>query len=236
MRFTLLLPILSLTSLSLSAPIDLNHIHNHEHKKRAPAPNFFSDIGTGIKNLVNSNATASGVLGTIEQSITNPKLTAARIKVVSSLASTSSALTAINSAAQTSGNAGVQSLVTQAQGGLTQAKDGVDRIGVALVTGGTPQKSDQKDTAIGIKQALLAINGMQAATTTPDASLSSAIQKGQTAVQDLSAGGQGVIAASGISFADLGLPDDFATSDDTGVDDTATADATATDAAAATNA
>ncbi|KIJ47850.1 hypothetical protein M422DRAFT_248436 [Sphaerobolus stellatus SS14] len=177
------------------------------------SPGFFGDLETGLKNLANSNATVSGVISTIGQSIANPKLTAARLEVVKSLSDTTGALNQISSQATASNNAGIAPLVTQAQQGVKQAQDGVDNIGEALVSGATPSKTDQKSVAVGIKQALLAINAMPAAVTTANSALSSAISSGQSAVASLSQGGQGVLSASGLSLTDLGLPADFATSD-----------------------
>jgi len=163
-----------------------------------------------VENVINSNATVSGVAKTIVQSIENPQLTAARIEVLKGLSSTRSALNAIGPQANATDNAGVASLVATAQGGVNTAQDGINRIGDSLVSGQTPATSDQKDVAIGIKQARDAINNMTAAVTTPDDTLSTAITSGQNAVVGLQQGGQGVLSAAGLTFADLGLPDNFA--------------------------
>jgi hypothetical protein len=90
--------------------------------------------------------------------------------------------------------------------------------------------SSQKNVAVGIKQARDAVNQMTAAITTANAALSSSIATAQSQVVSLQAGGQGVLSASvsflndflvagattadttcqGVTFADLGLPANFA--------------------------
>jgi len=205
MRFILFTTVLSvLASTALSAPV-----------KRG----FLGDIENGIKgaakevsNLANSNATLSGVAGTLVQSIENPKLTAARLTVVKGLSDAQTALSQVSSQAGATGNANVTSLVSTAQSGLDSAHTAVNNIGEALVSGATPAKSDQAATAVGIKQFLDTVNQMSAAITTPDATLSTNIASAQTAANTLQQGGEGVLSASGVSFADLGLPDNFADS------------------------
>jgi len=195
MRFSLLaLATLSCTTLTLAAPL-------HVLKR-----SFLSGLENGVSSAVQG---VSGVAKNIAQSVENPKLTAARLEVLGSLGTTQAALSAIGSQASATNNAGVTPLVATAQGGLSAAGAGVGRIGESLVTGQTPSKSDQKDTAIGIKQALDAINNMTAAVTTPDDTLSAAIKSGQSAVAGLQQGGKGVLSASGLTLADLGLPDNF---------------------------
>jgi len=151
-----------------------------------------------------------GLIGNIEQTFDNPALTGARLEVVKSLGDTSSALATVNTQAGSTSNAGVQSLVTQAQSGLAAAKGGVGKIGVALVTGSTPSKTDQATVAQGIHDAETAINGMSAAITTPDQTLSSNIASAVSSVGSLKNGGEAVLAASNLTLADLGLPASFA--------------------------
>jgi len=198
------LSILAILPISLAAPI-------HSYAKALPAQrDLLSSIADGAAKLINPNATAGGIVGTVKQSIDNPALTGARIEVVKSLGDTGAALGKVSTQAGATGNDGVKQLVTQAQSGLTAATGGVGKIGIALVTGTKPSKDDQKNVAQGIHDAETAIKGMTAAITTPDQTLSSDIAGAVTSVGALKDGGQGVLAASNLTLADLGLPADFA--------------------------
>ncbi|KAF8530073.1 hypothetical protein BU17DRAFT_78616 [Hysterangium stoloniferum] len=166
---------------------------------------FFDNIGTKLQN-----ATLGGIAKTIGQSIANPQLTVARITVAKNLGDVSKDLETINSQANANGNTGVTGLVDTARGGITSAQQGVDNIGQSLISGTTPSKTDQKNVAVGIKTARDAINQMAAAITTADSVLSGDISQAQKDATELQQGGQGVLAASGVTLADLGLPDDFA--------------------------
>jgi len=176
---------------------------------------FVDDIkgaATEIGNLINSNATLSGVAGAVKQSVENPQLTVARVTVVKGLSDTGAALTQVGTQANATGNNGLTSLVATAQGGVSTAHQAINRIGDALVSGTKPSTDDQKAVAVGIKDTRTAVNQMNAAITTPDSTLSSNIADAVSKVGTLQEGGQGVLAASNLTFADLGLPDDFATS------------------------
>jgi len=198
MRFSfVVVATFALTSTSLGAPL-----------KR----NFLSSIGGAISNLKNANATLSGIVGTVVQSVENPQLTAARLEVLKSLSAAGSTLSQIDTQAKATGNSGVSTLVAAAQTGVSSAQKGIDNIGAALVSGNKPSTADQKNVAVGIKGARDAVNQMPAAITTPDATLSSNIASAQGAVQGLQTGGQDVLSASGLSLTDLGLPANFATS------------------------
>jgi len=71
MRFSILaIAALSCSSISLAAPIRVEERNFLDDLK-----NGAQKIEQGIGNLANSNATAGGILGTIGQSIANPKLT-----------------------------------------------------------------------------------------------------------------------------------------------------------------
>ncbi|KAF8592272.1 hypothetical protein K439DRAFT_397036 [Ramaria rubella] len=195
------LSILAILPLSLAVPI---------HKHPRDIGGILGDIANGAAKLINPNATAAGIVGTVEQSIENPALTGARIDVVKSLGDTNSALNKVNAQATSTNNAGVQSLVTQAQSGLSAAQSGVGNIATDLLSGTTPSKTDQKNVAVGIHNAETAINGMAGAITTPDQTLSSNIADAVSSVDSLKTGGESVLAASNLTLADLGLPESFA--------------------------
>jgi len=173
---------------------------------------FFGDAATAVGNLINSNATLSGVAGAVKQSVENPALTIARVQVVKNLAAMQKSIDTMGPEADATGNAGVTSLIANAQQGVSTAHDAINRIGDALVSGTATNKDDQKDVAVGIKDAQTAVNAMSAAITTPDAQLSSDIDTATTNAQKLAADGEEVLSASDLTFADLGLPDDFASS------------------------
>jgi len=194
--------ILAILPLSLAAPI--------HHPDKTVTERGIGDLLDGAAKLVNPNATAAGIAGTIKQSIDNPALTGARIDVVKSLGDTNQALSKVSAQASSTGNTGVQTLVTQAQAGLTAAKGGVTKIGTALVSGAKPAAADQKTVAQGIHDADTAIKGMNAAITTPDQTLSSNIADAATSVGSLKAAGNADLAASNLTLADLGLPASFA--------------------------
>ncbi|KAF8519307.1 hypothetical protein JB92DRAFT_2899526 [Gautieria morchelliformis] len=192
--------ILALASTSYAAPVKRDFL------------GAIKGAATEVGNLINSNATLSGIAGTAVQSIENPQLTAARLTVIKGLSDAQTALTQINSQANATGNTGVTSLVATGQTGVTNAHAALNSIGDALVSGTTPSKDDQKTVAVGIKAVRDAVNQMPAAITTPDSTLSSSITAAQGTMQSLQNGGEGVLSAQGLTFADLGLPDDFATS------------------------
>jgi len=158
-------------------------------------------LGQGLKN-----ATAGGIAGTIAQSLKNPSLTADRLKVVTSLASSKKAMTNIANAA--ANNQQVQSFAAQGSQGLDSASSAVSRIGQALITGTAASTGDQKDVAVGIKAALDATACMNAG---GDSQLQSAITASAKPLSDLENAGLGVISNQGESLATLGLPSDFAT-------------------------
>jgi len=154
------------------------------------------------------NATLSGVADTIAQSIENPGLTADRVQVVSGLASSQAALTAIATSANVAQNNQVMTFAAQGAQGLTSAASAVSRIGQALITGSkTSTIPDQKAVAVGIKSALDAVSCMDGG---GNQELAGAISAAGSPLQQLEAAGEGVIASQGHSFSDLGLPDDFA--------------------------
>jgi len=154
------------------------------------------------------NATLSGVADTIAQSVENPGLTADRVQVVSGLASSQAALTAIATSANVAQNSQVMSFAAQGAQGLTSAASAVSRIGQALITGSkTSTIPDQKAIAVGIKSALDAVSCMDGG---GNQELAGAISAADSPLKQLEAAGEGVIASQGHSFADLGLPDDFA--------------------------
>ncbi|KAF8583694.1 hypothetical protein K439DRAFT_1634222 [Ramaria rubella] len=180
---------------------------------------LLSDIGNGIKgaatevgNLINSNATLAGVAGTVVQSVENPQLTAARITVLKGLSDMSTDLNQIGTQANATGNTGVATLANTAQTGISSAHVAINNIGEALVSGTKPSIADQKTVAVGIKGARDAVNQMTAAITTPDSTLTSNIATAQSDVTSLQQGGEDVLSADNLTFADLGLPDNFADS------------------------
>jgi len=153
------------------------------------------------------NATFGGLASTIAQSVENPGLTADRIQVVTALAAGQTALKNIATQANGQQNNQVLSFAAQGTQGLSSAASAVSRIGQALITGATASIGDQTDVAVGIKQALDAVSCMDAG---GNGDLNNAIQAATGPLKKLESAGEGVIAAQGHSFADLGLPDDFA--------------------------
>ncbi|KZT34491.1 hypothetical protein SISSUDRAFT_1052736 [Sistotremastrum suecicum HHB10207 ss-3] len=168
---------------------------------------IIDDIKNAAHNL--ENATVSGVVNTLKQSIENPALTEARLEVIKGISQTTSALTAITAQANSTDNLAVASISKQAQQGVNNAQQGIDNIGQALISGNTPSKTDQKNVAQGIKTVQDGVACMPSAITKPDETLNQKIAAGQTALGLLRAGGEGVLSASNLSFGDLGLPDDF---------------------------
>jgi hypothetical protein len=113
----------------------------------------------------------AGIAGAVVQSIENPALTkgafvfisrmlwlpriiplnvmlmcwwryAARLQVVKGLADTGIALKKVSAQASSTNNAGVTSLVSQAQSGLAAAKGGVSNIAASIISGATPSKAE----------------------------------------------------------------------------------------------
>ena len=120
---------------------------------------FFGAITSAADNLINSNATLSGIVGTVAQSIENPQLTAgacpesialdtcsrgptARLTVINGLSDTQTSLSQIASTASATGNTGVTNLVATGQAGVSSAHQGIDNIGSALVSGSKPSVNE----------------------------------------------------------------------------------------------
>lgn len=152
---------------------------------------------------------ADGILGglvsAIKGAIQDPALTKSRLEVAIGLASTLSTLQGTQKAATASGNAEVVALVTTAIGGVKSAQGAVGNIGKAIISGAKPNPADQKTTAQGIATAEGAINQMESAVTTPDATLSSSIADAQSKVAKAVEGGNGVLAAQNLTPEDVGL-------------------------------
>jgi hypothetical protein len=109
---------------------------------------FFDDVKnaakgavTEIGNLIHSNATLSGVISTVGQSISNPDLTKARIQVIKGLSDTQDALNQIRTQANSTNNADVVTLANTAQTGISQTHSAINKIGDALVSGNKPDSS-----------------------------------------------------------------------------------------------
>jgi len=98
---------------------------------------LFGSITGALQNLGNDlqNATLTGLASTVAQSVENPTLTKDRIQVVTGLAASAKALTAITTAANTAQNNQVMSFAAQGAQGLSTASSAVSRIGQSLITG-----------------------------------------------------------------------------------------------------
>jgi len=171
-----------------------------------------NDVDTFLKDFSDSltsqlSASISGAVDAVKQFLANPALAVARIQVVQGLNETADAVAKVSADANSTDNAGVQNLVTQAQGGIDQIVAAVGRIGQAISTGTTPNKNDQKLVAEGINTTATAINSMEGAVKNQDDNLSSDIQAAVSGITDLINGAKAVLAASNISLADLGISD-----------------------------
>jgi len=162
-----------------------------------PAPGLLQSIGDAIKKIP--------LIGAVADSIENPALLASRLQVVEGLAQCKGALQSIIKETAGGDNASVGDTANTALAGISKAQGAVDSIGKAILSGGTPQRSDQATVAQGLDEAQGSISSLASQVTTPSSKLTKDITAATSGVALAIKGGEGVLAASGLSFADVGV-------------------------------
>jgi len=183
MRFsTLLLALIPATT--LAAPV--------------PAPDFLGSLGDLLGKV-------PPIVGAVTDSIKRPELLLARLEVAGGLTQTKGALQSIIDETAGGANAPVSTTAKTALESIDSAQAAVNSIGQAILSGNTPQRSDQATVAQSLVEAQGPIGLLASQVVNSSIKLTNDINGATIGLALTLKGAQGVLDASGLSPADVGI-------------------------------